>query len=189
MITRLIELLLSVDWQGVLELTNVVLASGIVIVSFGFLLYILVYSSRHDVARPFSALLACVLVTYFVDIALFGASDAQAAATWLRVQWLGIAFTPPAYLQFSNALLMTTGAHSRVRDLGVRIAYFLSALLLVAAAFGALLGHRISISTSVETARGRSVIKILSSCRAWRVCQSPSVTATPSRTTCNAPKV
>ena len=139
MITRLIELLLSVDWQGVLELTNVVLASGIVIVSFGFLLYILVYSSRHDVARPFSALLACVLVTYFVDIALFGASDAQAAATWLRVQWLGITFTPPAYLQFSNALLMTTGAHSRVRDLGVRIAYFLSALLLVAAAFGDLL--------------------------------------------------
>ncbi|MEE8390000.1 MAG: histidine kinase N-terminal 7TM domain-containing protein, partial [Anaerolineae bacterium] len=118
-----------------LELINVVLTSGIVIVSCALLLYLVIYNPRNAVARSFAALLSCVLVVYLVDLALFDVEDLNTATPWLRFQWVGIAFTPPAYLSFSNALLATTGARSRLRDVAVRFSYLLSTVLLLGAAF------------------------------------------------------
>jgi len=123
------------ELQGLLELINVVLTSGIVIVSCALLLYLIIYNPRNNVARFFAALLACVLVTYFVDLALFGVENLSAAAPWLRFQWVGIAFTPATYLGFSNALLTTTGARSKLRDSAVRISSVLSVVLLLGVAF------------------------------------------------------
>ena len=125
--------------QRLLELVNVVLTSGIVIFSFALLLYLLIYSRRNIVARTFALLLGCVLVTYFVDLALFGIEDWQSAQPWLEVQWIGIAFTPAAYLNFSNALLNTTGERSKVQTAAVYVSYVLSVLLLVGVAFSDLI--------------------------------------------------
>jgi hypothetical protein len=122
--------------QDLLQLINVVLASGIVIFSSALLLYLIIYNPRNNVARMFAVLLACVLVTYLVDLALFDVEDLHTAAPWLRVQWLGIGFVPAAYLGFSNALLATTSARSRLRDVAVRVSFLLSALLLLSVAFG-----------------------------------------------------
>ncbi|MDY6877396.1 MAG: histidine kinase N-terminal 7TM domain-containing protein [Chloroflexota bacterium] len=129
---------------------NITLSSGIVIVSSALLLYLIIYNPRNSVARSFAILLACVLITYFVDLALVGVVDLDMAIPWLRFQWVGIAFTPAAYLSFSNALLITTGARSRLRDVAVRASYFFSAFLLLGAIFtdyivrGGALGHRVS---------------------------------------------
>lgn len=136
--------------QEFLELINVVLTSGIVIFSSALLLYLVIYNPRNSVARSFALLLTCVLVTYLVDLALFGVRDLDTAIPWLRFQWVGIAFTPAAYLSFSNALLITTGARSRLRNVAVRVSYFLSAFLLVGAVFtdrvvrGGAVGPRVS---------------------------------------------
>jgi len=121
--------------QRLFELVNVVLTSGIVIFSFALLLYLLIYSRRTIVARGFAFLLGCVLITYFVDLAVFGIEDWQAAKPWLQVQWIGIAFTPAAYLNFSNALLNSTGERSKLQAFAVRASYVLSALLLLGVAF------------------------------------------------------
>jgi len=129
----LISFLSSLPWQEFLELVNVVLVSGIVIFSFAFLLYLLVYSSRNSLSRSFAALLGCVLITYFVDLALLGAAELGAAVPWLRLQWLGLAFIPAAYLGFSNDLLVTTGDRSRGRNILVATSYGLSALLFLGA--------------------------------------------------------
>ena len=126
---------MAFELQSFFELINIVLASGIVILSCAFLLYLVIYNLRNSVARSFVALLSCVLLTYLVDLALFGTENPEAAIPWLRLQWVGIAFTPAAYLGFSNALLITTGARSRVRDVAVRASYSLSALLLLGVAF------------------------------------------------------
>ena len=80
----------ALDWRRVLEVANVVLTSGIVIFSSALLLYLLTYNPRNSVVRHFIALLACVLITYFVDLALFGVQDLDAATPWLRLQWVGI---------------------------------------------------------------------------------------------------
>ena len=121
-----------VDWVGLLSLLNAVLASGIVILSFALLIYIPIYSFRSRVARAFCALLACVLVVYFVDLAVANA-PLQTALLWLRLQWLGIAFTPAAYLHLSDALLQTTNDRSRGRMGAVRLFYALSGLALLGA--------------------------------------------------------
>jgi hypothetical protein len=121
--------------QGFLGLVNVVLSSFVVIFSGALLLYILIYNFRNHVARSFAALLACVAITYFADLALFGVGDPETAAPWLRFQWVGIAFIPAVYLDFSNALLITTGARSRMREVSVHVSYGLSAILLLGAAF------------------------------------------------------
>jgi len=126
----------ALELQELLELINVVLASGIVIVSCALLLYLVIYNPHNNVARTFATLLACVLVTYFVDLALFGVESLAPAIPWLRFQWVGIAFTPAAYLSFSNALLITTGARSKLRDVAVHLSYLLSAFLLLGVAFG-----------------------------------------------------
>jgi hypothetical protein len=125
--------------QRLLELVNVVLTSGIVIFSFALLLHLLIYNRRNNVARTFAILLGCVLVTYLVDLALFGIEDWRAAQPWLKVQWIGIAFTPAAYLDFSNGLLNTTGERSRLRAVAAKLSYVLGALLLVGVAFSGLI--------------------------------------------------
>lgn len=133
------------ELQSLLELLNGVLTSGIVIVSCALLLYLVIYSPGSKVPRSFAALLGCVLIAYFVDLALFGVTDIEAAVPWLRFQWVGIAFTPAAYLGFSNALLISTGARSRVRDLAVRVSYLLSALLLLSATFSDLVVRGVAV--------------------------------------------
>jgi hypothetical protein len=127
------------DIQRLLELVNVVLTSGIVIFSFALLLHLLIYNRRNHVARTFAILLGCVFVTYLVDLALFGIEDWLAAQPWLEVQWIGIGFTPAAYLDFSNALLNTTGERSRRRAVATRLSYGLGGLLLVGVAFSDLI--------------------------------------------------
>jgi len=127
--------LLSLDWLKLLELINGVLSSGVAIFSSALLIYLLVYSARNRVARSFTVLLGCVLIAYFVDLALLGVDDVGAAVPWLRLQWVGIAFMPAAYLNFSNALLVTTGARNQTREIAAQASYVLSVLLLGAAVF------------------------------------------------------
>ncbi|TET52617.1 MAG: hypothetical protein E3J64_04825, partial [Anaerolineales bacterium] len=58
--------------QEILEVINIVLVSGIVILSLAVVLHLTVYSRRSSVARAFVALLACLALTNFVDLALTG---------------------------------------------------------------------------------------------------------------------
>jgi len=127
--------LLSLDWLKLLELINGVLSSGVAIFSSALLIYLLVYSARNRVARSFTVLLGCVLIAYSVDLAVLGVDDVGAAVPWLRLQWVGIAFMPAAYLNFSNALLVTTGARNQTREIAAQASYVLSVLLLGAAVF------------------------------------------------------
>ncbi len=131
--------LLVSDIVRLFEWLNVVLTSGIVIFSFALLLYLLIYSRRNSVARTFALLLGCVLLTYFADLALFDVEDWHVAKPWLEFQWIGIAFTPAAYLNFSYALLTTTGERSKLQMIAVRVSYIISTALLVGVAFSDLI--------------------------------------------------
>jgi hypothetical protein len=119
--------LLTIDWIDHLSLLNAVLTSSIVILTLALLIYILLYNFRSTVARAFCAIFACVLVVYFSDLAMAGA-PLNVAKEWLRFQWLGIAFTPAAYLHFSDALLETTNDRSRTRTLAIWGAFGISLL-------------------------------------------------------------
>ena len=93
---------------------NDILSAGIAITAFSLLLYSLTFNLRERVARVFAALLLCITIVYFCK-AVVGTASGPAVNLWLRLQWMGIAFIPAAYLHFSDALLATTGLTSRWR--------------------------------------------------------------------------
>jgi hypothetical protein len=112
---------------------NIILSATIVILAFSLFGYMLVYNVNSAIGRSFSALLACMSITYVGDVALFLVEDIPSAIPWLKFQWIGIAFTPAAYLHFSDALQRMTNAPSLRRRVTVWIAYFFGFLLFLLA--------------------------------------------------------
>jgi len=113
--------------------TGDILSAGIAITAFSLLLYALTFNLRERVARVFAALLLFVTVVYFCD-AVVATTTGPAMNVWLRLQWIGIAFIPVAYIHFSDALLSTTGLPSRWRRrLGIRILYLVGGGFLLTA--------------------------------------------------------
>lgn len=115
--------------------TNLLLTSAILITGLGLLLYILSYNRHSTVARAFAALLSCVVAVYVVDLIVYRFDAFDQAAPWLRLQWLGIAFAPPAFLHFSTTLLRTTNVRSRFNDVGIWLSYGLGGIVLLGALF------------------------------------------------------
>lgn len=127
-------------------LTRLVLSTGplisqsfsaaIAIITASFLLYNLVKGVSNQVARAFSLLLLFVLITYIGDLGVGFSGSPQYAEAWLRLQWLGIAFAPAAYVHLSHAILTMTGIVSRGRRVwAVRGLYLVAALFLALVMF------------------------------------------------------
>jgi hypothetical protein len=103
-----------------------ILAAGVAITAFSLLLYALTFNLRDRVAWSFALILGCVAIM-FTSEALGSASLPSWIDFWLKVEWIGVILLPAAYLQFSDALLNTTGKPSRgKRSLTIVIAYLIS---------------------------------------------------------------
>lgn len=113
----------SIDLVPVLALINSILSTGTAVTAFSLVLYIVRYNWRTPVARAFSVLLAGVMLVYVGDAILYRAVDLESTERWLRLQWLGIAIVPAAYLHFADNLLRTTNSFDRVRRWLVYLAY------------------------------------------------------------------
>jgi hypothetical protein len=114
-----------------LPILNRILVAGIAITAFSLLLYALTFSLRERVARVFALILACVVLITVTDGLASTARDLSEAEIWLRLQWVGTALLPAAYLHFSDALLASTGRPSRGRRrFAVRAMYFLAATMI-----------------------------------------------------------
>jgi hypothetical protein len=131
--------ILAINLIPLLSSLNRALSTAIVILSFSLLVYILTHNMRSSVARSFSALIACVCITYAGDVALFTTGSFASAVPWLRFQWIGIAFTPAAYLHFTDSLLRTTNSLSTLRQWAVRGGYLVGFVLVPLAFFTSLL--------------------------------------------------
>ena len=99
----------------VLRGINELLTAGIAIMAFSLLLYALSFNLRDRVARSFAIILLCVVFVSVGDALTSNSSTASQLEFWMRIQWIGISFLPPAYLHFSDSLLETTGRPSRGR--------------------------------------------------------------------------
>jgi hypothetical protein len=110
-----------------LRTLNELLTAGVAITAFSLLLYALSFNLRDRVARSFAIILLCVVFVFVGETLTSVASSAANMGFWLRFQWLGIIFLPSAYLQFSDAILATTGKPSRGRRrITIRVSYLIS---------------------------------------------------------------
>lgn len=129
---------------AILDFGNLILSSANVIIGFSLFIYILTFNFHSSVARAFCALEAFVTLVYTVDVGMSEVYSPVAAAIWLRLQWLGIAFVPAAYFHFSDALLRTIGGASRWRRVGVWTTYLVGLAAFALAAFSDLIVNGIA---------------------------------------------
>ncbi len=127
------------DIVNILQTVNRLFSSVIVVTGFSLTIYILTHNLRSPVARAYGALTSFVTLVYVGDFVLFNVTSAGAALPWLKMQWVGIAFVPAAYLQFSDALLVTTNHRSRLRRAMVLASYLVGVGLVALAIFTRLL--------------------------------------------------
>src|SRR5262249_20551903 len=117
-----------------LQRLNESLTAAIVIVSASMLLYNLTRGLRDRVIRASTVLLGCVSVTYLGYVFVPMSRTPRSMETWLRFEWIGIAFAPAALFHLSDALLATTGLVSRGRRRRVtRILYLFGVIFLLTA--------------------------------------------------------
>lgn len=129
----------GLTWSVILAFANLLLSSAIVITAFSLLGFMLTRNLRSAVAQTFSILLACVLIVFAIDVIVPRVESAHAASVWLRLQWVGIAMVPAAYLHFSDAVLRTTWHWSLRRRAVVVASYLFSGTLVLMALFTNLL--------------------------------------------------
>lgn len=124
-----------------LQTLNQLLTAAIAVMAFSLLLYALAFNLRDRVARSFAIILTCVVVVFVGDAIGSVTSSPVDLTFWLRIEWIGIVFLPPAYLHFSDAILTTTGKPGRLaRRLVDAIAYFISTAFLITLPFSWLVG-------------------------------------------------
>lgn len=92
------------NWQNLLIAANSVLTVGVGATAFALQLYLFFYNRKSQVARSFGGLLLCVIWVYLTDLMIGDGQNLQLTETLLRWQWLGIAFTPTLYLEFTRAI-------------------------------------------------------------------------------------
>ncbi len=140
-------------WTGLLagiQTFNQILTAGIAITAFSLLIYALTFNLRDRVARSFAMILLSVVVVFTSDAVQSAVENPDLVDLFLRLQWIGIVFLPPAYLHLSDALLVTAGRPSRGRRRWVvRGVYLISAAFLVLLSFGHLVGP---LSSSTQPA-------------------------------------
>jgi hypothetical protein len=124
-----------------LQTLNQLLTAAIAITAFSLLLYALAFNLRDRVARSFALILACVVIVFVGDAIGSVTTQLDELRFWLRIEWVGIVFLPPAYLQFSDAVLTTTGNPWRLRRwITIRFAYLISIAFLASLPFSWLVG-------------------------------------------------
>ncbi len=125
--------------------TSQILSAGIAITAFSLLLYGLTFNLRDRVARTCALIMISVAVIFTGESLASTSTDLVESEFWLRFSWVGITVLPAIYLNFSDALLATTGRPSRWRrKLAIRTAYIASLLFLLALPLGLLVGESTS---------------------------------------------
>ncbi len=124
-----------------LQTLNNILTAGIAITAFSLLMYAFSFNLRDRVARSFAIILLCVVAVFTTE-----ALQNKTVPNWgieylLQFQWIGIIFLPPAYLHFSDALLVTAGRPSRGRRrFAIRLVYAVALGFVALLASGLLVG-------------------------------------------------
>src|SRR5512141_2221861 len=124
----------SLSLTTLINFANSLLSIGIAVTAFALLLYIIRYNWRSPVARAFCVMLAGVMIVSVGDAVMYRVTDPLWIERWLRLQWLGIALVPAAYLHFSDEVLRTTNSISRPRQVLV-IGAYAAGLIFVGLAF------------------------------------------------------
>jgi len=117
----------------IVETISDILTAGIAVLAFSLMLYSFSFNLRDRVARSFAWIMICLVIVFSAEAFSSTGMTEKVIDAWLRIQWVGIILLPAAYLNFSDALLATTGLPSRWRrKWAIRIVFGVSLVLILA---------------------------------------------------------
>ena len=116
----------------IVETISDILTAGIAVLAFSLMIYSFSFNLRDRVARSFAWIMICLVIVFATESFSTTGTTEPVIDAWLRIQWVGIILLPAAYLNFSDALLATTGLPSRWRrKWAIRVAYTISFVLIL----------------------------------------------------------
>ena len=107
----------------IFALINDIIQAIIVIFGSAVVLYNSNRMRRAKVTRAFGLLVSFVVLVYLSELLVSRIVVPQAAETWMRVGWIGIALVPAAQFNLSSELLATTGKLPHYRRILVPAGY------------------------------------------------------------------
>lgn len=120
--------------EGIISIVRTIsqiLTAGVAITAFSLLLYSLSFNLKDRVARSFAWIMFCLVVIFSTESFSATTSTPEMIDLWLRIQWVGIILLPASYLNFSDALVATTGQPSRWRrKWAIRVTNLVSLVLI-----------------------------------------------------------
>lgn len=134
------------SFSELFALLNDILQAVIVAFGVGVLFYTLTEGIRDQVTAAFFSLITFVCVVFFTELMASRIIDTVSTETWLRVQWVGIAFVPAAQFHLSSGLLTITGAPPNRRRFLIPATYVLGTIF-----FGLVLGSDLIVSQLIDT--------------------------------------
>ncbi len=117
-----------IPWTEFLLASNDVTLAAILVVGFSLLSYVALHNWRTAVAQSLCFLLGGLLLVLACSVLIRQARTLATVNVLWRVQWIGFAYVPAAYIHFALELLRSTGSQRRgLRSLPAS-AYALSTL-------------------------------------------------------------
>ncbi|MEK6221984.1 MAG: hypothetical protein N2D54_07015 [Chloroflexota bacterium] len=127
--------------QASLQTLIQIFEAGIAITALSLFIRALSFNLSDRVSRSFAIMLACVVTVFSGESISSAGLSPEWMEFWYKFQWLGIVVFPAAVLNFSDALLATTGEPSRGRRIKlVWLGYIISIGFVVALAQSKLVG-------------------------------------------------
>lgn len=127
---------------SIIVMLNQIFEAGIAITALSLFIRALSFNLQNRVARSFAIVLACIVGVFSGEAISGSIVTPSILAFWLRFQWVGILYIPPAILHFADALLATTGRPSRGRRRKViLLSYGFSTVLVVSLFASVFLGQ------------------------------------------------
>ncbi len=129
------------DFKDLLQTTSQIFEAGIAITAFSLFIRSLTFNLKDRVSRAFALILFTVIIVYSGEALSSSFTPNEGLDFWLKFQWIGIVIFPAAFLNFSDALMETTGQPSRGRrDKIVKGGFVISLIFLILLISGHLTG-------------------------------------------------
>jgi len=129
------------DIRDLIKTISQIFEAGIAITAFSLFIRALTFNLKDRVSRAFAIILFSVIIVYTGEAVSSIFSPLEGLEFWLNFQWVGIIIFPAAFLNFSDALMETTGKPSRGRrEKIVQSGIVISTIFLILLALGLMAG-------------------------------------------------
>lgn len=133
------------------ESINQILVAALVVMVLSYLIRAASFNIKERIIRSYIYLLLTLLVMYSGEILILLNVSEEMNLIWQAIQWVGVIFFPATFINFSDAILATTGLPSKgKRTFLIQISTFTSIIFFIFIPLNTFLSNWLSFSKDIE---------------------------------------